>query len=171
MTGTVVATMFLDFKTSFASLAGDACSPEVSPHSPSMILFTLQMRRVMIRLMASQGLLGPLATVEATMGAKDKMMIAPSNTWREISFLNLLLKSHPHCSSLTFQRTSSLPKRNVIMVPVWKGYERWPSHRKAAYQNSSVLFMRWGEKLWWKGRGRQRVLEILAKIPLGEVIV
>lgn len=64
-----------------------------------MILFTLQMRRVMIRLMASQGLLGPLATVEATMGAKDKMMIAPSNTWREISFLNLPLKSHPHCSS------------------------------------------------------------------------
>lgn len=50
--------------------------------SPSMILFTLQMRRVMMRLMASQGLLGPLATVEATMGASDSTMTAPSNTWQ-----------------------------------------------------------------------------------------
>lgn len=52
------------------------------PHDglPSMILLTLQMRRVMMRLMASQGLLGPLATVEATMGARDSTMTAPSNT-------------------------------------------------------------------------------------------
>lgn len=46
-----------------------------------MILLTLQMRRVMMRLMASQGLLGPLATVEATMGASDSTMTAPSNTY------------------------------------------------------------------------------------------
>ena len=53
----------------------------VLPLSPSMILLTLQMRRVMMRLMASQGLLGPLATEEATMGARDNTMTAPSNTW------------------------------------------------------------------------------------------
>lgn len=33
-----------------------------------------------MRLMASQGLLGPLATVDATIGAKDRMITAPSNT-------------------------------------------------------------------------------------------
>lgn len=49
---------------------------------PSMILFTLQMRRVMMRLMASQGLLGPLATVEATIGARESTITAPSNTCR-----------------------------------------------------------------------------------------
>lgn len=64
-------------KTSFSQ---PAWSHKRSPHSPSMILFTLHIRSVMIRLMASHGLLGPLATVEATIGAKDKMMIAPSNT-------------------------------------------------------------------------------------------
>lgn len=47
-----------------------------------MILLILQMRKVMMRLMASQGLLGPLATVEATMGASDSTMTAPSNTWK-----------------------------------------------------------------------------------------
>lgn len=31
--------------------------------------------------MASQGLRGPLATVDATIGAKDRMITAPSNTW------------------------------------------------------------------------------------------
>lgn len=46
-----------------------------------MILFTLHIRRVMMRLMASQGLLGPLATVEATIGARESTMTAPSNTW------------------------------------------------------------------------------------------
>lgn len=50
-------------------------------HSPSTTLFTRQMRSMTRRLMASQGLLGPLATVEATMGAKDRMITAPSNTW------------------------------------------------------------------------------------------
>ena len=62
------------------------------PASPSMILLTLQMRRVMMRLMASQGLLGPLATVEATMGARDSTMTAPSNTWKiRIKYVKLLL--------------------------------------------------------------------------------
>lgn len=45
-----------------------------------MILFTRQIRNMMMRLMASQGLLGPFATVDATIGAKDKMITAPSNT-------------------------------------------------------------------------------------------
>lgn len=48
---------------------------------PSMILLTLQMRSVMMRLMASQGLLGPLATVDATIGARDSTITAPSNTF------------------------------------------------------------------------------------------
>lgn len=62
------------------------------PASPSMILLTLQMRRVMMRLMASQGLLGPLATVEATMGARDSTMTAPSNTCKfQITYVKLLL--------------------------------------------------------------------------------
>lgn len=47
---------------------------------PSIILLTLQILSVIIRLMASQGLFGPLATVDATIGAKDKMITAPSNT-------------------------------------------------------------------------------------------
>lgn len=34
-----------------------------------------------MRLMASQGLRGPLATVDATIGAKDRTITAPSNTW------------------------------------------------------------------------------------------
>lgn len=55
--------------------------PQPSPLSPSIILLTLQMRSVMMRPMASQGLLGPLATVEATMGARERTMTAPSNTW------------------------------------------------------------------------------------------
>lgn len=81
MTGTVVVSNLSVFlKPLFPSLPGDAWSHKLSPHSPSMILFTLHIRRVMIRLMASHGLLGPLATVEATIGAKDKIMIAPSNT-------------------------------------------------------------------------------------------
>ena len=77
--------------TSGRSLWGESCQLSgdkrrlTEPHpawpvSPSMILLTLQIRRVMMRLMASQGLLGPLATVEATMGAKDSTMTAPSNT-------------------------------------------------------------------------------------------
>lgn len=45
-----------------------------------MTLFTRQIRSMIMRLMASQGLLGPLATVDATIGAKDKMITAPSNT-------------------------------------------------------------------------------------------
>ena len=60
--------------------AGDI-SPQPLPASPSMILLTLQMRSVMMRPIASQGLLGPLATVEATMGARERTMTAPSNTW------------------------------------------------------------------------------------------
>jgi len=56
-----------------------------------MILFTLHIRNVIIRLIASHGLLGPLATVEATIGAKDRIMTAPSNTWREISFFKPFL--------------------------------------------------------------------------------
>lgn len=47
---------------------------------PSIIRLTLQILRVIMRLIASHGLLGPLATVDATMGAKDKMITAPSNT-------------------------------------------------------------------------------------------
>lgn len=57
--------------------------PPLHPLSPSMILLTLQMRSVTMRPMASQGLLGPLATVEATMGARERTMTAPSNTCRD----------------------------------------------------------------------------------------
>ena len=51
----------------------------------------------MMRLMASQGLRGPLATVDATIGAKDRMITAPSNTCERrrtsapwATFLNVL---------------------------------------------------------------------------------
>lgn len=67
----------------FSSPSGNSRNHKLNHHSPSMILFTLHIRSVIIRLIASQGLLGPLATVEATIGAKDKIMTAPSNTWRK----------------------------------------------------------------------------------------
>lgn len=123
---------------------------QVSPHSPSMILFTLHILRVMIRLMASHGLLGPLATVEATIGAKDKIMIAPSNTWREISFSNLSLKSYPCHSSVKSGRSLSLSKRNAIMYLFERDMRGGQATERlhpfgVAQQNSSVLFMRWGE--------------------------
>lgn len=51
-----------------------------------MTLFTRQIRSMMMRLMASQGLLGPLATVDATIGAKDRMITAPSKTCKEVDF-------------------------------------------------------------------------------------
>lgn len=71
--------------------AGDVSPPQPFPVSPSMILLTLQMRSVMMRPIASQGLLGPLATVEATMGARERTMTAPSNTWE-----NPCTRKHTH---------------------------------------------------------------------------
>lgn len=80
---------------SHATLPASSSAP--SGHSPSITLFTRQIRNIMMRLMASQGLRGPLATVDATIGAKDRMITAPSNTcerrWMStswVTFLNVL---------------------------------------------------------------------------------
>lgn len=76
--------------------AGDI-SPQPLPVSPSMILLTLQMRSVMMRPIASQGLLGPLATVEATMGARERTMTAPSNTWENTcTHARTYARTHKH---------------------------------------------------------------------------
>lgn len=73
-----------------------------------MILLTLQMRRVMMRLMASHGLLGPLATVEATMGASDNTMTAPSNTCTKYK------DNYPKIYQRTIQ--FKLPKERIHVV-------------------------------------------------------
>ena len=56
-----------------------------------------------MRLMASQGLLGPLATVDATIGAKDRMITAPSNTcerrWISVPWANFLNVLEPEARS------------------------------------------------------------------------
>lgn len=113
-----------------STLCTPSIYPQAHPASPSMILLTLQMRRAMMRPIASQGLLGPLATVEATMGARDRTMTAPSNTYTQAHAQILASRQYLNektCTYLSFRTfppglwvVSSLMSDIGRMILLWK---------------------------------------------------
>lgn len=88
--------------------------------------------------MASQGLLGPLATVDATIGAKDRVIIAPSNTWDRQwtsvprAGLNVPNQDHVRQSSMLATSASCVPITRPPPLP-------WLRPRPPPPPSSNVL--------------------------------